>query len=115
MWIVLTWTLTLFLVTKYGFTGISMASFLVTLTIVVTVQLLKRYVKFSFVRPIIKPIFSCFLMGLGMFVVQIYFAGFLAIILSGATGVIIYLTLSLLIDRKEIMANFGILLSAYKK
>ena len=115
IWIILTWTLTLVLVAKFGFTGISMASFLVTLTIVITVFLLKRYVSFSFVRPIIRPIFSCLFMGISMFFVLRYTSGLISVILAGAVGAIIYGGSSFLLDRKEIMANFGILLRAYKK
>ena len=114
MWIVLIWVLTISLVTKFGFTGISMASFLVSLTIFVTVFLLKRYVKFSFVRPIIKPIFSCLFMGLGMYFTLKYTQGITSVVLSGAVGAIIYSGVSLLIDRKEILTNFKILLGAYK-
>lgn len=115
MWIILIWGLTIFLVTKFGFTGISMASFLVTLTIVVTIFLLKRYVKFSFVGPIIKPIISCLFMAFGMFFTLKYTQGLFSIVLSGTLGAIIYSGVLLLIDRKEIMANFKILLGAYKK
>lgn len=115
MWIVLTWVLTLILVAKFGFTGISMASFLVTLSIVVTVFILKRHVKFSFVRPVIKPIFSCLIMGAGMFFILEYTSGLTSIALAAFTGAIIYGGTSFLIDRKEILANFGILLRAYKK
>lgn len=114
LWIVATWTLTLILVAKFGFTGISMASFMVTMTIGVTVFLLKRYVRFSFVRPIIKPIFSSFLMGLGMFIVLKYTSGITSIVLAGGVGAIIYTGMSVLIDKKEIVSNFGILLGAYK-
>lgn len=115
MWIILTWTLTIVLVAKFGFTGISVASFLVTLTIAVTIFLLKRYISFSFVRPIIKPIFSCLLMAGGMYLVLHFTSGLVAIVSGGVVGVIIYAGVSFLIDRKEILNNFGIILGAYKK
>lgn len=115
LWIVLTWVFTLVLVAKYGFTGISIASFLVTLTIVWTIHILKKHISFSFIRPVWKPVFSSLLLGLAMFAVLQYFSGLTAIVLAISTGGIIYGLTSLLIDRQEILANFGILLKAYKK
>ncbi|MCL4397667.1 oligosaccharide flippase family protein [Patescibacteria group bacterium] len=115
LWIALTWGFTIVLVGKFGFTGISMASFVVALTVVYTGYLLKRHIEFSFVKPIWKPTFSSVVMGLGMFLILRVASGIVGILLAGITGAIIFAGVSFMIDRKEIMENFGIFLKAYRK
>lgn len=107
-WIVLTWFLTLALVAKFGFTGISMASFLVSLTIVLTVYLTKRVIKFSFIGSVYKPVIGCLGAGVGLYFLK------LPLILISPVGVIIYMLILAILARKELVANTKIVFKAYK-
>lgn len=109
MWIVLTWFSTLALVAKFGFTGISIASFLVSLTIVLTIYLTKRVIKFSFVGSVYKPVIGCLGTGAGLYFLK------LPLILIPPVGVIIYLLILAVLARKELVAYIKIILRAYKK
>ncbi len=115
VWIVATWVLTLTFVSKFGFTGISIASFLVTLTIVLTIYLVKRAVKFNFLEFVWPAAVSSLVMG----VVMILFFGFLtnsyfSLVIIGSIGVITYILMMLLLAREKIITNLKIILKVYR-
>jgi|SRR5581483_7631571 len=64
IWTALTWTLTPLLIFKFGYNGVAAASFLVTLTIVYTIHLVKKITNFSFWQSIYKPIIGATAMGI---------------------------------------------------
>ncbi len=108
LWIVLTWLLTITLVAKFGFTGISIASFLVSLTIVLTVYLTKRVIKFNFVGSVYKPVIGCLGTGVGLYFLK------LPLILIFPVGVIIYLLILAILAKKELITNIAIIFKAYR-
>lgn len=63
IWTVLTWVLTLVFIRYYDFNGYAVASFIVTLTIVYTVHLVKKVVKFNFLQSIYQPVVATVVMG----------------------------------------------------
>jgi O-antigen/teichoic acid export membrane protein len=63
LWTVLIWILTPVAVYLVGYNGVAIASFCVTLTIVITIWQVKRIVAFSFFTSIAPPTISCLLMG----------------------------------------------------
>ncbi|MBI3558876.1 oligosaccharide flippase family protein, partial [Candidatus Gottesmanbacteria bacterium] len=106
MWIVLTWVLTVSLVGKIGFNGIALAQLLVALTIFITIYFVNKIVRFSFVRPIIKPLSAVILMiALGSI-----FPGILGVV----SAIIMYCLVVGLIARKELMANAKLLITTYR-
>lgn len=115
-WIILTWLSTLIFVGSFGFTGIAVASFLVSTTIVITVYLVKQVVDFNFLANIYKPVIGCLLMGVIAYVMTRNLPNnFLTIILTGASGVIIYTTTMYLLARKELLADLAIVMATFKK
>lgn len=68
LWTTLIWFLTLVLVYYWGYNGVAMASFLVTLTIGITVRLVKKVVDFNFFRSFLMPLVGALIM-----VVIVYF------------------------------------------
>lgn len=62
-WTILTWVLTPFFIYFYGYNGVAVASFLVTLTIFFTINLAKQVVHFDFIKSIYKPFLSAIFMG----------------------------------------------------
>src|SRR3989344_2678851 len=116
MWIVLTWVGTLVLVAKFGFTGIAMASFVVALTIILTIYLVKRVVNFRFLGSIFKPFLGSLLMGLSVFaLIQVLPISFPALLLEGIAGAIIYLGAMYLLARKELLADLRIVIKTFRK
>lgn len=99
MWTILTWVLTPLFIHLYGYNGVAFASFLVTLTIIVTVRLVQGIIAFDF----LKSIYKSFIATLGMAIVAyggcFYFVhSFLSllivILVSGSFYLIIFYFLS---------------------
>lgn len=97
LWTTLTWILTPILIIWYGYNGVAIASFLTSLTIVLTVRLVKQVIDFNFIKSIYKPLIS----ALGMVVftylgtelfVHDFISLFIVIGFSGTIyGVFVYL------------------------
>ncbi len=67
IWTILIWVFTLVLTKLYDFNGYSIAAFLVTLTIVYTIHLVKKIVDFNFLRSIYQPTIATVVMGTVMY------------------------------------------------
>lgn len=63
LWTILTWILTPVLISFFGYNGVSIASFIVGLTIFVTVQIVRRIIDFDFLGSIYKPFFISLVMS----------------------------------------------------
>ena len=63
LWTVLVWVLTPVLIYLYGYNGVSIASFIVTLTILITIYLVKKVVDFHFMKSVYKPFLSALIMS----------------------------------------------------
>lgn len=63
IWTTLTWVLTPLLIFLLGFNGVAIASFIVTLTIIYTIYLVRKVVDFSFWRSIQFPSIATMVMG----------------------------------------------------
>lgn len=112
LWTILIWTLTPILIHFYGYNGVSVASFLVTTTIVYTVFLVKKIVKFKFLSSIIKSLFSAILMTIVLYIASnVFVKDFLSLIFVILTGGLVY-SLSLFIlagnELKNDLVKFGI-------
>lgn len=91
LWTSLTWILTPIFIALFGYNGVAIASFLVTLTIVYTVHLVKRVVDFSFWASISKSVMATAIMGIVLFVlVQIFAKSILSLIAVSFVAALIY-------------------------
>ncbi len=116
LWILLIWPLTIFFVSLYGYNGVAVAPLVVSLTIFLTIYLVKRVVTFNFLGNVLKPalaslIMAAVLWGLWRFLPVTY----LTFILAGLTGAIIYLSAIWLLDGRKIRENFNLIYQAYRK
>lgn len=112
LWTILVWTLTPLFIYLYGYNGVSVASFLVTITIIYTVILVKRIVDFNFLSSIIKPLSASILMMIAVFILSNVFAkDLLSLIFVILAGGVIYLVSLFTLSGAEIKADllrFGI-------
>ncbi len=93
LWTTLTWTLTPVLIMVYGYNGVAIASFIVTLTIVITIYLVRRIVQFHFFRSIYKPFIATLFMGIFVFVLsQLFITSFTSLIIVAFIGGSVYLS-----------------------
>ncbi len=97
IWTLLTWVLTPMLIMIFGYNGVALASFIISLSIVYTIYLVKKQVEFSIFHPLLKPGIATGIMGLcayfgGMlFVSNIITLIFVIIFAALVYGVIMYL------------------------
>lgn len=102
-WTVLTWVLTPLLVIFYGFAGVALASFLISFTSVITVVLIKRFIKVRVLEAIYLPTLSSMVMGLSVYLfANIFVRGWMALIPTVILGFIIYSGLTLLLGRDKV-------------
>ena len=61
-WTVLTWVLTPILIFTFGFNGFAAASFIISISSILVYLIAKRYVAFSFTKPVIRQLAASFIM-----------------------------------------------------
>ena len=117
MWTILTWLLVPWFIKLYGFNGISVAFFVMSLTFIFVFAVAKKMVKFSLLNSILIPLFSTIAMGLYLLIVRMAFLDrlhnvFLHVGFSLVGAVVVYfLTLLLLKGKKVYLELFEIIKS----
>lgn len=115
-WTVLTWTLTPLLIWLFGYNGVAAASFLVTLTVGITVYLVKKYISFHFWASIIKPVIATLIMGgVVFFTTKFFVSNLLTLILCILFGGLVYLSCFYFIAREELFEGISIIRRKYGK
>jgi lipopolysaccharide exporter len=110
LWTAMTWILTPFLVYMYGFNGVAMASFIVTLTIFITIYLVKQIVDFNLVKSIYKPAFATGMLCIYLFIGNRFFVhNLLSLIIVIIVCAIIYLASMYILAKKEVENDIKIL------
>lgn len=116
LWIIGTWGITIILINKIGFTGISVAQFLVALTVVLVIYLVKKFVNFDFVGNILPALLaSAVMMAVMVIMVLTLPVSFLSVVVTSAVGGIIYLLVIWPLAGNKIRATLQLILKAYKK
>jgi O-antigen/teichoic acid export membrane protein len=102
-WTALTWILTPFLIMKLGYNGVSVASFLVAFSTLSIYFVARRYVKFSFISPIAKPLFTSVVMFLFIYFTQNYISSLGTLFLVAIFAGLIYFAIIFFLARKDLM------------
>jgi len=112
IWTILIWVLTPLFINFYGYNGVSIASFLVTTTILYTVYLVKKIINFKFLPSIYKPLIATVLMTIIVYALSSIFAkDFLSLVFVILIGGGAYLVSLFIISGESIkadLARFGI-------
>ncbi len=102
LWTTLVWILTPLLVHFIGFNGVSIASFLVTLTIFYTIYLVKKIADFSFIKSVYKPfLVSCVMSVIIYFGAQLFVSDILSLSVVIFIGGVVYIGIMYLCAWKE--------------
>lgn len=102
MWTALIWILTIGLVMRFGYNGVAVASFLVSLTSVGVFIISRRYVKFSVLKPTYKQLIAALVMFVFIYFTKFLISSFIAMLAVGVLSLVIYGLVLLLIARKEL-------------
>lgn len=116
LWIIGTWGLAFLFTAKLGFTGIAVAQFLVSLTIVLVVYLVRRFVQFDFAGQVGRPFLATILMTVGMiFLAKFLPVSFPFVVVTVAFGGIIYIVSVWILAKNQIKETMRLILTAYQK
>ncbi len=106
LWTFMTWSITPIFIYLWGFNGVAIASFVVTLTIFITIYLVKRVVDFNFIKSIYKPAIAAIIMALGTFILaDLFIYDLLTLIFVIILGGIIYTFNIYLLSGKQILSD----------
>ncbi len=115
-WIILTWGISIALVTKIGFSGIALSQLIVATSVIFIIYLTKKIVDFDFIHNILAPAFSSGVLVLVVFVSNnLMPKNLLFLLLSGFLGLIAYMLVIFLISRERLLNNLNIIVEAYKR
>lgn len=102
-WTVLTWILTPVLIMRLGYNGVAVASFLVAFSTLSIYFVARKYVNFSFVEPITKPLFTSFIMFLFIFSTQRFITSLPMLFVISLLAGVIYLIIIFILARKDLL------------
>lgn len=106
LWTVLTWGLTPLLVYLYGFTGVAVASFLISFTSVVTIILVKRILLIRVLDAVLLPTLASVLMAFIVYLfAQVFARDIFTLLLSIMLGAAVYVSTVLLFKKEIILQN----------
>lgn len=115
-WTFLTWTLTPLLIWQFSYNGVAAASFLVTLTIGITIYLVKKHIPFLFWDSIKKPLLAAGIMGGAIYLFShLFVSNFLTLFLCIIFGAIVYIGSFYVIARQELFEGVAIIRKRYEK
>ena len=106
LWTVMTWTITPIFIYFWGFSGVAIASFVITLTIFVTIYLVKKVVDFKFIKSIYKPVIAAAIMAFSTyFLAEFLVKDLLTLIFVIILGGVIYFLAIYILAGKQIFED----------
>lgn len=107
MWTILTWVLVPFLTMAFGYNGYSIAAVIIATTSFIPIFVVRRFVSFTFLPHIIKPVMATIIMGVTVaFLLKLSSSNGLSIGLDIVIGMIVYWAVIGIVARNEIMPMF---------
>lgn len=108
IWTAMTWILTPLFIKFFGYNGVSIASFIVTLTIIYTIYLVKKVVDFSFWGSIRNPFIATTLMSTVLFILlQFFVKNMLTLVITSGFVAVIYCASIYLLCGKELRSDLA--------
>jgi O-antigen/teichoic acid export membrane protein len=109
-WTIATWVLTPILIVAYGFNGVSIASAIISLSVVAVVIIAKRYINFSILFTTAVPLISSIVMGIVVYFLSgIFVKGLISLLLMCAVGALLYFTTSFIIAKEQIISDIKLI------
>jgi len=109
-WTVCTWVLTPLAVFYFGFNAVAAVSALISTSAFLVVFIVRRHIKFNFLRAIIYPLISSLVMGVAIYSLGVEFVKDIwSLILVIAGGAILYFTVIFLLAKKNIVSDISLI------
>ncbi len=115
-WTIATWVLTPALIIIMGFNGVGVASFIISLSAVLVVFLVKRYIDFN-IFPIFYPLVASLVMGFLIYILMLMFSvSAYSIFIGIVLGAILYFALILIMAKKLVLVDIRLVIeNIFKK
>lgn len=114
-WTAATWGLTLLFIRWYGYNGVAIASFLVSCTSIFVLFVTRKYVSFSFVRPVLRQLIAAIGMGIALLFLREHADTFVSFILVCVLGAIIYAAILIPLAYHEIFTTTKFIMRSIKQ
>ena len=105
-WTVLTWILTPLLIGIYGYDGFAIASFIISITSIGVFIAARKYVEFSFVKPVARQFLATLVMGGAIWLTSGIITSFPMLFLNMIMGGAVYMGVLILFGRGELVKTF---------
>lgn len=116
MWTGLTWLLTPWLATKYGYLGVAYATAVIALSSVVPILIVRRLTKFSLVKSVGSPTLATVVMlGLSWYVTRIWGGSLISLIVNVAASGLAYAAIMLVLSRGQLISDVKEFVYAFKR
>lgn len=106
LWTAGIWILTPFFIFKFGYNGVAAASFLVSTTSIFVFIIARRYIDFSFTKPVARQFLAAVIMFGFIFLTKGIITNFAYLILDALMAVVVYIGFLFLIAREELVKTF---------
>lgn len=115
-WTVATWVITPIFIVMYGFNGVSFASALISLSVVIVIYLVRKYVKFDVVKATIYPFIGSIVMALVIyFLSPVFVTSILTLLFMILFGAVVYFSCVFILAKKEILENINLVRNNLRK
>lgn len=108
-WTIATWVLTPILISIYGFNGVSIASAIISLSVIGVVFIVKKYIKFSLLTVTLTPAIATIVMGVVLYFVSNIISNFPTFFLTIIIGGIVYALSMYLLAKNMIKADIAMI------
>lgn len=107
-WTVLTWGLTPLFIYLFGFNGFAFASAVISLSVIIVVFIVKRYIEFNILEVVKYPALSSLIMGAFLYSISgLILENFAMLVLVSFFGLIVYLGTMFVFSKKQMMADIS--------
>ncbi|MBI3984705.1 MAG: polysaccharide biosynthesis protein [Candidatus Levybacteria bacterium] len=115
-WTISTWVLTPFLIIKIGFNGVAIASAIISLSVVLVVILVKRYISFNIKSAVFYPILSSSVMGVVLyFLASVIASSLLGVFVCILFSAMLYFLVSFILAKEQIKKDFALIRQSLKR
>lgn len=109
-WTVSIWVITPISILLWGFNGVSIASALVSLSVVGVVIIVKRYIEFSVIKAVIPPLISSAVMGIALYLFSpLIISNFQTLFLMIIIAIVVYFFTSFIVARNQILSDIALI------
>lgn len=115
-WVVSTWVLTPILIIKIGFNGVAISSAIISLSVVLVVFLVKRYIHFSIFNAVFYPLVSTIVMGAIVYLLALTLGqSLIGIFVTIILGMLVYFVTAFVLAKETIKADILLIRQSLKR